>query len=153
MNSTYRYYEGQQYGDLPLALDPDSPIQTFNDLYFRLRSAWSADTAYPSCQSEWDKDDPSYGQCATTSMIVYDLFGGEIRKIVNADRSTHYFNFVDGKVIDLTSEQFALYHIPVFYPKGVRVPVEYCGKNRNTLARYKLLCQCLGIRPRFGAEG
>lgn len=98
MNSTYRYYEGQQYGDLPLALDPDSPIQTFNDLYFRLRSVWSADTAYPSCQSEWVKDDPSYGQCAITSMIVYDLFGGEIRKIVNADCSTHYFNFGQSKI-------------------------------------------------------
>lgn len=52
---------------------------------------------------------------------------------------THYFNIINGKIIDLTREQFDLYSIPLDYSEAVNVPLQYCGKNPNTRARYDVL--------------
>lgn len=85
------------------------------------------------------EDDPSYGQCAITAMLVYDLFGGTIHRIRVDGGSTHYFNRIDGHYIDLTFEQFDLYKIPVHYEPNEQMERKYCGKNADTAKRYKLL--------------
>ncbi|WP_270455879.1 hypothetical protein [Allisonella histaminiformans] len=46
-----------------------------------LEQCWDQETAYPSCQEEWVPEDPSFGQCAITAMLVHDMFGGTIHKI------------------------------------------------------------------------
>ena len=35
--------------------------------------------------------------------------------------------------------QFDLYSIPLDYSEAVNVPLQYCGKNPNTRARYDVL--------------
>lgn len=74
-----------------------------DELHSILRKAYDKDTAYPNCQSEWNKYNPTYGQCAVTALVVQNYFGGKIYK---CNTISHYFNIINGKVVDLTAEQF-----------------------------------------------
>ena len=68
-----------------------------------LHRHWRAETSFSP--AEWTPDRPSFGQCAVTSMIIYDRFGGEILRTVNQG-VVHYWNRVDGIEVDLTRDQF-----------------------------------------------
>lgn len=72
-------------------------------------------------------------------MLVYDMFGGTIHKIKVGGGSTHYFNKLNDIYVDLTSEQFELYNMRADYEHNQEVDREYCGKNANTLQRYRQL--------------
>lgn len=135
-------FYGKEYANLPrLRGGGDKRIQTLGDLYQVLRKCWSKETAYPSCQADWVSDDPTYGQCAVTAMLVCDLFGGTIHKIRVDGGGTHYFNKINGHYIDLTREQFDLYNIPVADEPNEMIDRKYCGKNLDTNRRYKLLVE------------
>jgi len=136
-----RKFYGEEYSGLKRKKDGHPKLSTLGDLYGILRRAWSKETAYPSCQAEWVESDPSYGQCAVTAMLVYDMFGGSIHRIRVAGGGTHYFNKIDGHYIDLTIEQFDLYNIPVSYEPNEEMERKYCGKNADTAKRYKLLIE------------
>lgn len=133
-----RYY-GDIHGDIPRKSPGNSALNTLNDLYNVLRECWCKETAYPSCQEEWLPNDSSYGQCAITAMLVYDMFGGTIHRVRVNGGGTHYFNKINGHYIDLTSEQFELYNIPVDYETNEEMDRKYCGKNADTQKRYELL--------------
>ena len=132
-------YEGDDFANLSRQKLGNSKLQTLDDLYNILRKSWCKESAYPSCQADWNESDPSYGQCAITAMLVYDMFGGSIHRILTEDGGTHYFNRINGHYIDLTKEQFDLYDIPLEYEPNDTMSREYCGKNANTKARYDLL--------------
>ena len=57
-------------------------------------------------EDDWTKDNPSYGQCYSTTLLVNDYFGGKILKAKFEDGTGHYWNLIDNKEIDLTREQF-----------------------------------------------
>ncbi|GIT89655.1 hypothetical protein JANAI62_08600 [Jannaschia pagri] len=65
-----------------------------------LPSAWSLATAV-----QWTADNPASGQCNVTAAVVHDLFGGEIRRTLLGD-VWHYYNWIDGRRVDLTDSQF-----------------------------------------------
>ena len=136
-----RTFYGEEYSELKRKKDGHPKLSTLGDLYFILRKAWCKETAYPSCQAEWVESDPSYGQCAITAMLVYDMFGGSIHRIRVNGGGTHYFNKIDGHYIDLTIEQFDLYNIPVSYEPNEQMDRKYCGKNADTAKRYRLLVE------------
>lgn len=118
----------------------DRAISSIDQLFGILLEVWCKDTAYPSCQSDYDRNnDPTYGQCAITATLVYDMFGGTIHKIRVNGGGTHYFNRVENHYIDLTRDQFDLYDIDVDYDQNEVVPREYCGRNADTHKRYQLL--------------
>lgn len=122
-------------------------INTIDDLFGYLLEIWCRETAYPSCQSEYSQsNDPTLGQCAITATLVHDIFGGTIHKIFLEGGGTHYFNKINDNYIDLTNDQFSLYGIPVNYEQNVEVPIEYCGKNANTMQRFNLLKDLLEKR-------
>ncbi len=115
-------------------------IHNLDDLFKILINCYCRETAYPSCQKEYDDYyDPTYGQCAITAMIVNDIFGGTIHKIRVDGGSTHYFNKINNLYFDLTSDQFSLYEIDVDYEPNEEIPREYCGKNKDTAKRYEIL--------------
>lgn len=115
-------------------------VHSIDQLFFILLDVWCKDTAYPSCQKDYDhENDPTYGQCAITAMLVYDMFGGSIHKIRIKGGGTHYFNSIDDHYIDLTRDQFDLYNIPVDYADNEVIPREYCGTNADTRKRYQTL--------------
>ena len=140
-------FYGAEYANLPVpnnAILPEhTPLKTLGDLYQTLRYCWSKDTAHPGSQPDWLPSDPSYGQCAITAMLIHDLFGGTIHRIRVNGGGTHYFNRINGHYIDLTREQFDLYHIPVSYEPNEEIDRAYCSKNPDTQHRYDLLVQHL----------
>ncbi len=134
-----RRYYGEEYGNIKRLKVGKSNIATLDDLFGILLKVWSKETAYPSCQAEWVENDPTYGQCAITAMLVYDMFGGSIHRIRVNGGGTHYFNKINGHYIDLTVNQFDLYNLPVEYEPNEEMDRKYCGKNADTQKRYQLL--------------
>ena len=134
-----RRYVGDDFGDLQRLKPGNKAINTLEDLFEVVRECWCSETAYPSCQEDWVPEDPTYGQCAITAMLVHDMFGGSIHRIWVDDNWTHYFNKVDGQYVDLTSEQFDLYNMHVDYDANEEMDYRYCGKNPDTKKRYDLL--------------
>lgn len=136
------YYYGEEFGEMPVVNKLFKEISTLNDLFGVLLKAWTKESAYPSAQNdpEYNKsNDPTYGQCAITATLVYDLFGGTIHKIKVNGGGTHYFNKINGHYIDLTKDQFDLYNIPINYEPNETIDRKYCGKNADTLNRFNLL--------------
>ncbi|MDO8667473.1 MAG: hypothetical protein Q7K35_00010 [bacterium] len=80
-----------------------------------LQKAWSRETSY--CPDEWTDSNSSIGQCAVSALVVNDYFGGNIiwteAVLPNGQIVSHYFNFIDGKEVDLTRSQF---------PEGTLIP-------------------------------
>ena len=70
-----------------------------------LRGSYSADLCYPPATERWSKENPTFGMCSITALVLQDYFGGEIYKVAVSNGS-HYFNLIDGKIVDLTAEQF-----------------------------------------------
>lgn len=119
-------------------------INNIDKLFELLLDIWCKETAYPGCQNDYiHEEDPTYGQCAITAALVYDIFGGTIHKIRVDSGETHYFNKIDGHYIDLTRDQFDLYDISLEYEPNEEIPREFCGKNADTLKRYNLLIELL----------
>ncbi len=91
---------------------------TREELETAIEDAWTASTS--ANPSGWDEDNPSYGQCAVTALLVQDMMGGDIiwRDAVIEDAGekseyfdegehiSHYFNEADDEEIDLTRQQF-----------------------------------------------
>lgn len=60
---------------------------------------------YSKFKIKWNDDNKYLEMCAIISLIINDYFGGNICK-VNVDGISHYFNLIEDKIIDLTSDQF-----------------------------------------------
>ena len=101
-----------------------------------LESAWSYETCSPLLKSNWTEKNPSLGQCAITSLVVNDFFGGKIMRCMTSSGS-HYYNLIDDKVVDLTVEQF-IGEIPK-YEEGQERTREYLLGNDDTKKRYEKL--------------
>lgn len=70
----------------------------------QIAAAWAAET---STHESWSPDNPAAGQCAVTALVVQDVYGGDLLRVVNEGES-HYFNRLpDGREVDLTRGQFA----------------------------------------------
>lgn len=73
-----------------------------------LKESWCKDTS--ADPKNWTKDNPTWGQCAVTALIVNDYFGGEIvwaeAVLPNGRKISHYFNKINDKEIDITRSQF-----------------------------------------------
>lgn len=134
-------YYGINAGDAIYSIDENEEI-TLNEFFEIMLKSWVKESAYPSAQKDPQfnlPNDPTYGQCAVTAMLVNKFFGGNIRKMRVSGGGTHYFNVINGQVFDLTRDQFDLYNVPVDYSSSTNVPIQYCGKNANTRARYDIL--------------
>jgi hypothetical protein len=65
-----------------------------------LRKAWSSATS-----SLWTADNPAAGQCNVTSLIIHELFGGDLLK-TPLPAGDHFYNRIGGKRYDFTASQF-----------------------------------------------
>ena len=98
--------------------------------------SWSAETCSPGLRDEWTEENPSLGQCAITALILNDCFGGQIMRCM-ASSGSHYYNMIDGELVDLTVEQFQG-EIPD-YEHGEERTREYLLGNEDTKKRYREL--------------
>lgn len=81
-------------------------MQSFDEAAVRnaLSQAWSLETA-----KQWTPECPAAGQCNVTAVVIHDLFGGEILQTALPDDwgdVIHFYNRIDGRVVDLTDSQF-----------------------------------------------
>ena len=76
-----------------LSFDPDQ-IQD------ALRKAWSLSTS-----SQLTANNPAAGQCNVTSLLVHELFGGDLLKTL-LPAGDHFYNRIGGKRYDFTACQF-----------------------------------------------
>jgi hypothetical protein len=65
-----------------------------------LVKSWSLESS-----SKWSEDNPAKGQCGVTSLVINDLFGGEIKKTKLPD-GWHYYNIIENSRFDFTASQF-----------------------------------------------
>lgn len=72
----------------------------FDDVQRVLRKAWSLSTA-----SQWTVDNPAAGQCNVTSLLIHELFGGELLK-TPLPAGDHFYNRIEGRRYDFTASQF-----------------------------------------------
>jgi hypothetical protein len=83
-----------------------------------LKKSWTRQTS--SDPRNWSSDNPAWGQCAVTALIVNDYLGGEIvwarAALPDGRELSHYFNKILGFEDDLTRFQFPAGTI---LPKGV----------------------------------
>ncbi|MBB1242294.1 hypothetical protein GL263_01695 [Streptomyces durbertensis] len=90
-----------------------TPPWSLLDLDRALRASWAADTCSPDdiTRIPWSADNPSWGHCDITALIVNDLFGGDLvvgEVFLGAEqRGFHWWNRLpSGAELDLTREQF-----------------------------------------------
>ena len=76
-----------------------------NQLKELLLECYSKDLCYYKVKEKWNKNNKCLGMCAITALIVNKYFGGSICKIY-VDNISHYFNYIDNKIVDLTASQF-----------------------------------------------
>ncbi|GAA2383904.1 hypothetical protein GCM10010420_02580 [Streptomyces glaucosporus] len=86
---------------------------TLLDLDRALRDSWAADTCCPSdiTRIEWTPENPAWGHCDITTLVVNDLFGGDlvVGEVFRDGRQEgyHWWNRLpSGVELDLTREQF-----------------------------------------------
>ena len=80
-------------------------IKDLYHLYDILLDCWNKDTCAPRLRIAYN-DNITLGQCSITSFLIQDIFGGEVFGVPLPNGGYHCFNEVDGRVFDLTSEQF-----------------------------------------------
>ena len=75
-----------------MSFDPD-------EVQSALRKAWSLSTA-----SQWTPTNPAAGQCNVTSLLIHELFGGELLK-TPLPAGDHFYNWIGGRRYDFTASQ------------------------------------------------
>lgn len=78
------------------------------DLVRTIQECWNKDTS--ADPENWSPKNPAYGHCDITSVLIRDYYGGEILysyvKEPNGNKTAHFYNRIDNKIIDLTKSQF-----------------------------------------------
>lgn len=99
-----------------------------------VEAGWGADTS--ADPDGWTPENPAWGQCAVTSLVVQDREGGRLMR-TTVDGVSHYLNKLpDGTVRDLTLHQFGGRGYDAAPEERTR---EYVLGFPSTAARYALL--------------
>jgi hypothetical protein len=84
-------------------------VYTLTEIESAIRLSWGLDTADED--DGWTPDNPSRGQCDVTTLVVHDIFGGEVLAadvFRGGERiEAHMWNRLPGGLeVDLTRDQF-----------------------------------------------
>ena len=111
-------------------------VKKFSD---ELYSVANRDTAYPANQADWTEDNRFFGHCAIVVALIYDKFGGKIKRgVLQNFGYSHYWNEIDGIDIDATRVQFGKDEPIIDISE---VSIERILGNEETKERYELLKQ------------
>lgn len=89
-------------------------------------------------------DNPTLGQCAITSFLAQDIFGGKVYGIPTENGNFHCYNVVDDYAFDLTSEQFG--DEILNYAGNPEQSREIHFQRKEKKERYEYLCEKLKER-------
>jgi hypothetical protein len=112
---------------------------TISQIDKALASAWSSETTDPESKENWSDENIALGQCAVTSVLIYDLFGG--RMIYDKANFHNWNEFPDGSQHDFTRMQFTNERIFSIYKYKTKDDILYDerGIKTNIEERYKKL--------------
>ena len=91
----------------------------YEPLHEALTKAWSWESCSVGAQPHWPGGNPAKGQCFPSALVVQDVFGGELWELPLGGGAIHYYNVIDGSIVDLTAEQFPEAVTEAFYAGGV----------------------------------
>ena len=103
---SYNFYGWENSGHVRAVNDDFHGILTPCDLYRSLLHIWCEYSCTPRLRHEWTTDNPTLGQCAITSFLAQDIFGGKVFGVPLEAGNFHCYNVVNDYTFDLTSEQF-----------------------------------------------
>lgn len=83
----------------PEGIDADNPIDLFTLL---MNVGWDNETC--ALNTSWNEQRPYIGQSAATAILLQQCFGGDIC-LTTFSSKAHYFNIVNGIVVDLTRSE------------------------------------------------
>jgi hypothetical protein len=67
-------------------------------------NAWIRETCFPTLRAKWSESNKAMGQCATTALVVHDMYGGTF---ADDRHQNHVWNILpDGSQHDFCRMQF-----------------------------------------------
>jgi len=126
--TSHEYNECSSWYQDYLSLNIDKYVGI--DLYDLIVASWNEDT---SNLDVFYLNPKSSGQCDVTSLLIKELLGGKIMKCIGV-RGDHYYNEINGAIIDLTSDQYEMGEEPLYETSVEESPV----LDEELLERYKL---------------
>ena len=110
-----------------------------------LAASWANDSCFDA--SEWSSDNPALGQCVSSSLVVQDYMGGDLRRyditLPDGTHEKHYCNLLeDGTEVDTTRKQYTFPVILSIDPvnlKGYRTVRDKRLAEAETRRKYELL--------------
>ncbi|WP_049573632.1 YunG family protein [Streptomyces sp. SBT349] len=115
---------------------------TLTEIAAALRTGWAADTCSPDdlLRAPWTPENPAWGHCDITALVVHDIFGGNLvvgEVSLRGERAGfHWWNrLASGIDIDLTRDQFRMGQVVT----GARVVRRPRGPSTRRWAEYELL--------------
>ena len=116
---------------------------TLPKLQIAFINCWSKDTS--ADPDGWTSENPGWGQCAVTTLVAQDYFGGEIfcaslEEVPGFEAMrSHYWNELpDGTQRDFSQSQFPADTYRLI-PQGEQKTREYLISNQDTERRYNVL--------------
>ncbi len=84
-------------------------MHSLSEIEAAIRTSWALDTAEED--DGWTPENPSRGQCDVTTLVVHDIFGGDVLAadvFLDGERiEAHMWNRLPGGMeVDLTRDQF-----------------------------------------------
>lgn len=107
--------------------------------YHRLKSVWCKESCSPSLRENWPNGNIAKGQCFVTAVAVKETFGGEVYELHITEKEIHYYNIIDGEVVDLSSEQFGEDINADFYSAGMPSDLDARMSDPIKKERYSIL--------------
>ena len=101
-----------------------------------VEAAWTRDTS--SDPERWSSDNPAFGQCAVTALVMQDFLGGTLLRTVVGDISHYWNELPTGEELDLTRRQFGDHYVPEGREHRDR---GYVLSYSETQRRYARLCE------------
>ncbi len=101
-----RNYYGHEVSDVKPVTDEYPGINSPGELYDALCGIWCEYTCAPRLRCHYSDENRTLGQCSITAFLAQDIFGGRVYGIPREGGTFHCYNEVEGRVFDLTSEQF-----------------------------------------------
>lgn len=93
-------------------------------------------------RENWSNGSVAKGQCFVTAVAVREAFGGEVFELHISEEEIHYYNMIDGEIVNLSSEQFGEHITSDFYLAGVPSDLSLRMGDSIKKTRYKaLICR------------
>ena len=108
-----------------------------DELYKMIELSYDRETCYPGLKEKWNNSNKALGHCAIVALIVNDFLGGKIMRCM-CETGSHYYNLINGEIVDFTVSQFK--EAPDYCLSEERTR-EYLLQNDDTKKRYKIFLE------------